>query len=115
MHHIVVPAIFMVASISALMTDLPLPSGESMLKDGVAIGVMGLALLWMIARTIPAINKQNAEAIRDICRVFESRLSSMAEQEHEDREKLNETLQKLHSNCAENRANQKLLESNRIE
>jgi hypothetical protein len=99
-----IPAALVAASTAILALDLPIPTPDEMLRDGVAVGVLGIALIWILVRTLPTINRDNNKTIERICNVFENRLADMANQAHEDREHLAEVLDSLQTNCAATRA-----------
>ena len=51
--------------------------------------VLGLVLMWIVTKTLPGKDKQFAEAVKEI-----------AERQHTDSAKLNDTLNALTANCA---------------
>ena len=80
--------------------DIPMPSSDQLMRDGVAVGVLGISLIWILVWTLPKINRENNRTVERICDTFERRLADMATQAHEDREHLADVLDTLQANCA---------------
>lgn len=87
--------------------DIPMPSSDQLMRDGVAVGVLGISLIWILVWTLPKINRENNKTVERICDTFERRLAAMAAESHEDREHLSEVLDMLQANCAATRATRK--------
>jgi hypothetical protein len=99
-----IPPVLVGISSAILALDIPMPSSDQIMRDGVAVGVLGISLIWILVWTLPKINKENNKTVERICDSFEKRLAAMAVEAHEDREHLAEVLDSLQTNCAAARA-----------
>ncbi len=86
---------FLIAATEAIPPDVVDP----LVKMG-PTAVMGAVLLFLVSKTLPAMNKQNAETIRDRDREFAAAVSEIADRQHDDSTKLNETMTQMRATCA---------------
>ena len=94
-----IPAAVLTVIGATTMLAADVPGVSPMLKDGVAIGCLGLALFWVL-RSLPIMNKQNADTIKEVCETFEDRLRIMGEVSAKHHAASNETLQRMIMHCA---------------